>query len=38
MHRKSTEARETRAMLIAAQAGAEEAFGNKDPFAACAPV
>ena len=28
---------ETRAMLTAAQAGAEGAFGNKDPFAACAP-
>ena len=28
---------ETRAMLTAAQAGAEGAFGNKEPFAACAP-
>jgi hypothetical protein len=37
MHCKSTEAWETRAMLTAAQAGAEGAFGNKDPFAACAP-
>ena len=27
----------TRTMLIAAQAGAEGAFQNKDPFAACAP-
>ena len=35
---KSTEARETRAMLTAAQAGREGASGNKEPFAACAPV
>jgi hypothetical protein len=37
MHCKSTEARETRAMLTVTQAGAEGVSGNKDPFAACVP-
>ena len=37
LHCKSTEARATRAHADRRASCAEGAFGNKDPFAACAP-